>query len=124
MQVRFRVVKEMHRGNPWASDWLKRYDKEGMEGLKDRPKIGRLPELPEEISYRIKKGIWLQAWLDHKKVDELIVKKSGIKYHHTQHAASSASGASSRRCQERYMLTQQPGKKKMISKKGHPDTFG
>ena len=40
-QVPFRVVKEMHRSNPWASDWLKRYDKEGIEGLKDRTKSGR-----------------------------------------------------------------------------------
>ena len=39
-QVPFRVVKEMNRSNPWASEWLKRYDKEGVEGLKDRPKIG------------------------------------------------------------------------------------
>jgi hypothetical protein len=32
----------MHRSNnPWASDWLKRYDKEGIEGLKDRTKSGR-----------------------------------------------------------------------------------
>ena len=56
-QVPFRVVKEMHRSNHWASDWLKRYDKEGMEGLKDRPKSGRSPELSEEISYLIKKEI-------------------------------------------------------------------
>ncbi len=34
----------MHRSNPWASDWLKRYDKEGIEGLKDRTKSGRPPE--------------------------------------------------------------------------------
>ena len=25
-QIPFRVVKEIHRNNPWASDWLKRYD--------------------------------------------------------------------------------------------------
>jgi hypothetical protein len=25
----------MHKSNPWALDWLKRYDKEGKEGLKD-----------------------------------------------------------------------------------------
>ncbi len=37
-QLPFRVVKEMHRSNPWASDWLKRYDNEGLEGLKDRTK--------------------------------------------------------------------------------------
>ena len=83
-QVPFRVVKEMHRSNPWASDWLKRYDKEGVEGLKDRPKIGRSPELSEEISYRIKKELKEsnQGWTT-KQVDELIVKRSGIKYHYT-----------------------------------------
>jgi hypothetical protein len=32
-QIPFRVVKEMHRSNPWALDWLKRYDKEGIDGL-------------------------------------------------------------------------------------------
>ena len=48
-QIPFRVVKEMHRSNPWASDWLKRYDEEGIEGLKDRTKSGRPPELTEEI---------------------------------------------------------------------------
>ena len=35
----------MHRSNPWASDWLKRCDKDGIEGLKDRTKSGRTPEL-------------------------------------------------------------------------------
>ncbi len=44
-QIPFRVVKEIHRSNPWALDWLKRYDKEGIEGLKDRTKSGRPPEL-------------------------------------------------------------------------------
>jgi putative transposase len=43
-QVPFRVIKEMNRSNPWASDWLKRYDKEGIGGLKDKQKSGRHPE--------------------------------------------------------------------------------
>ncbi len=34
----FSCCKEMNGSNPWASGWLKRYDKENMEGLKDRPK--------------------------------------------------------------------------------------
>jgi transposase len=50
-QIPFRVVKEMHRSNPWASDWLKRYDKEGINGLKDRTKSGRPLELSQEIGY-------------------------------------------------------------------------
>jgi len=82
-QIPFRVVKEMHRSNPWASDWLKRYDKEGMQGLKDRTKAGRPPELSEETSYQIKKELKesSQGWTT-KQVEELIIKKSGIKYHH------------------------------------------
>ncbi|MDN5847761.1 MAG: hypothetical protein L0H53_15970 [Candidatus Nitrosocosmicus sp.] len=48
-QIPYRVVKEMNRSNPWASDWLKRYGIEGIDGLKDRAKSGRRPELPVEI---------------------------------------------------------------------------
>ena len=83
-QIPFRVVKEMHRSNPWASDWLKRYDKEGIDGLKDRTKSGRPSEISEEISYQIKKELQESnhGWTT-KQVEELIVKKSGIKYHYT-----------------------------------------
>ena len=83
-QIPFQVVKDMHRSNPWASDWLKRYDKEGLEGLKDRIKSGRPSEISEEISYQIKKELKesKQGWTT-KQVEELIIKKSGIKYHYT-----------------------------------------
>ena len=84
-QIPFHVVKEMHnRSNPWASDWLKRYDKEGLEGLKDRTKAGRPPEISEQTSYQIKKELKesSQGWTT-KQVEELIIKKSGIKYHYT-----------------------------------------
>ena len=81
-QIPFRIVKEIHRSNPWASDWLKRYDKEGLEGLKDRTKAGRPPELSEETSYQIKQELKEsnQGWTT-KQVEELIIKKSGIKYY-------------------------------------------
>ncbi len=83
-QIPFRVVKEIHRSNPWASDWLKRYDKEGIDGLKDRTKAGRPPELSEETSYQIKQELSNsnQGWTT-KQVEELIIKKSGIKYDYT-----------------------------------------
>ena len=83
-QIPFRVVKDMHRSNPWASDWLKRYDKYGIDGLKDRIKSGRPSEISKEISYQIKKELQesIQGWTT-KQVKELIIKKSGIKYHYT-----------------------------------------
>jgi len=83
-QIPFRVVKEIHRSNPWASGWLKRYDKEGLEGLRNRTKSGRPSEISEEINYQIKKELKEsnKGWTT-KQVEELIVQKSGIKYHYT-----------------------------------------
>jgi transposase len=31
------VAKELHKSRTWASDWLVRYDKEGIKGLKNKP---------------------------------------------------------------------------------------
>ena len=78
-------MKEIHRSNPWASDWLKRYDEEGKEGLRDRTKCGRSLVMSEEISFSIKKELISNSKQGRttKQVEELIVKKSGIKYHYT-----------------------------------------
>jgi putative transposase len=79
------ATKDLHRSRAWASDWLKRYDKEGIEGLRDRTKSGRPTEIPEDIDYQIKKELSIskQGWTT-KQVEELIIKKSsGIKYHYT-----------------------------------------
>jgi putative transposase len=83
-QVPFHVVKEMHRSNPWTSDWLKRYDNEGIQWLKDRTKSGRSPEMSQEISFSIRKELSnsKEGWTT-KQIEELIIKKSGIKYHYT-----------------------------------------
>jgi transposase len=86
-QIPFRIVKEMHnRSNPWASNWLKRYEEEGIEGLQDRTKSGRPFELTEEIEYQTKKELKEnnKGWTT-KQVEELIVKNGGIKYHYTHY---------------------------------------
>jgi transposase len=77
------AAKDLHRSRAWASDWLKRYSEEGIDGLKDRTKSGRPTEIPEEISYQIKQELSSskQGWTT-KQVEELIIKKSGIKYHY------------------------------------------
>ncbi len=83
-QIPYRVVKEMNRSNPWASDWLKRYDNEGITGLKNRTKCGRHPELSEETIYKIKTILREsnQGWTT-KQIEWLIIQESGIKYHYT-----------------------------------------
>jgi len=37
-QIPAQVARDLHRSRTWASDWLKRYMEEGLEGLKDRTK--------------------------------------------------------------------------------------
>ena len=51
------VARDFHRSKAWACEWLKRYNKEGIEGLKDRTKSGRPPKLSKETSYHIKQEL-------------------------------------------------------------------
>jgi putative transposase len=83
-KISAQVAKDLHRSKSWASDWLKRYDKEGIEGLKTRQKSGRPPKISEEVMYQIKKELKesSQGWTT-KQAEEFIVKKSGIRYHYT-----------------------------------------
>ena len=43
------AADELHRSRPWGLYWLKRYGEEGIEGLKDRTKSGRHPDIPSEV---------------------------------------------------------------------------
>jgi putative transposase len=83
-QLPARVVKAIHRSKPWASYWLDRYNKEGIEGLRDKPKSGRVPDLPLEIAIKIRKKLTesKQGW-NTKQVNDMIVQESGIRYHYT-----------------------------------------
>ncbi len=56
-KISAQVARDLHRSKAWASDWLKRYDKKGIEGLKTRPKSGRPSKLSEEVVYQIKKEL-------------------------------------------------------------------
>ena len=123
--VPFRVVKELHRSNPWASDWLKRYDKEGMEGLRDRTRSGRTPEISQETSCQIKKELSgsNQGWTT-KQVDDLIVRKSGIKYHYTHTCRILRKWGFKQKVPRKVHVNTASRGKRMISKKGRPDTCG
>jgi putative transposase len=77
-----RAAKDLHRSRTWASDWLARYREEGVEGLRDRPKSGRPPEISPEVVLKIRKKLKesRQGWTT-KQVNEMIVKEGGIQYH-------------------------------------------
>ena len=43
-RIAAQVAKDLHRSRSWACQWLKRYDRQGLDGLKDIPKSGRPTE--------------------------------------------------------------------------------
>ena len=68
------MKKALHKSKPWASYWLDRYNKEGIDGLKDRSKSGRPPEIPEELAIGIRKELLLegkQGWTTTKQVSDI-----------------------------------------------------
>lgn len=77
------VAKQMHRSRAWAYKWYKRYnDYEGIDGLRDKPRIGRPSFVDEDMMAKIRKELADSntGW-DTKQVMDLIQKKTRIKYH-------------------------------------------
>ena len=70
------AADELHRSRPWGLYWLKRYGEEGIEGLKNRTKSGRPPDISSEVIYEIKNELVSrkEGWTT-KQVEDLIVRK-------------------------------------------------
>lgn len=77
-----RVARELRRSRTWTSNWLARYQKEGIDGLSNRPKSGRPFKLPEKIAVRIRKKLKerKQGWTTQQ-VHEMIVREGNVRYH-------------------------------------------
>ena len=74
------VSKEvLHRSRAWAYKWLKRFDKEGLEGLKDKPRSGRPPDVPEDKLSKIRSELSENpsGWKD-KEIMNIIYRKTGV----------------------------------------------
>jgi transposase len=78
--------KEFHRSRWWAYKWLKRFDESGLDGLKDRSRSGRPPEVSEETFAEIRRELSENpsGW-KVKEIMNMIHKKSGVRYHHEVH---------------------------------------
>ncbi|MDN5867346.1 MAG: helix-turn-helix domain-containing protein [Candidatus Nitrosocosmicus sp.] len=76
------VVDELHTSRAWAYKWHKRYNDEGLDGLRDRPRSGKPSEISKEETEKIRKRLADSntGW-DIKQVMDLIQKETGVKYH-------------------------------------------
>ena len=74
------VSKELHRSIAWAYKWLRRFDNEGLEGLENKPRSGRPPDVPNDVMIRQELAENNTGW-DFRQVMDLIYKKTGVRYH-------------------------------------------
>ena len=74
--------KEFHRSRWWAYKWLKRFDNTGLDGLKNKHRSGRPPEVSGETSAMIRRELSenQSGWMA-KEVMNLIHERTGVKYH-------------------------------------------
>jgi len=74
--------KELKRSRWWAYKWLRRFDVHGLDGLKDQPRSGRPPEIPEKAMLKIRKELSeSQSGWQAKEVMNMIYEKTGVRYH-------------------------------------------
>jgi putative transposase len=76
------IAKELHRCRAWVYKWYKRYNEDGLDGLKDKSRSGRPPDVPKEIMVKIRQELAESntGW-DFRQVMDLIYKKTGVRYH-------------------------------------------
>ena len=74
--------EELHRSRAWAYKWLKRFDNDGLDGLKDRHRSGRPPDVPKEKLSKIRSELSENpsGW-KAKEIMNIIHKKAGVRYH-------------------------------------------
>ena len=51
------IAQELHRCRAWAYKWYKRYKGNGLDGLKDKAKTGRPPDVSKEVMIKVRKEL-------------------------------------------------------------------
>jgi len=76
------VAQELHKSRAWVYKWFKRYNDEGLDGLKDKPRSGRPPLVNKGLMIKIRKELEDSntGW-DFRQVMNIIQKKTDVKYH-------------------------------------------
>jgi putative transposase len=76
------VSKELRRSIAWGYKWFGRFDKNGLEGLKNKPRSGRPPDVSQEKLSKIRTELSENpsGW-KAKEIMDIIYRKTGVMYH-------------------------------------------
>ena len=112
--------RELDKSRWWAYKWLNRFDKHGLDGLKDQPRSGRPPLISEKKILKIKQELSEnQSGWEAKQVMDIIHKKTGVRYHEVHiYRLLHKWGFSPKAPQKRFVNTASEEEKKGF-KKGH-----
>ncbi len=113
------VAQELHRSRAWAYKWYKRYNDEGLDGLRDRLRSGKPSAVSKEMKDEIKQELSDSnvGW-DIKQVMNLIQQKTGVKYLKEHVRRLLHHGLFTKGTQKRFVRTAS-GKEKNSFKKGN-----
>jgi transposase len=80
-----RVAEELRRDKSWATIWVRRFDEQGLDGLKTRPRSGRPPKVAEERLANVRRRVarW-KGGCRIEEIRELIRKESRVAYSERQ----------------------------------------
>ena len=74
------VGRQHHRSHSRVLEWKRRFEEEGLEGLRGRPRSGRPPEVPRWRMERIRKVVEERDYWKATEVKELIRDRAGHEY--------------------------------------------
>jgi transposase len=87
LRVRFQKIipaeasREVHRSRAWATKWLRRFDEDGLDGLRTRERSGRPPKMPHTMMAAVERMVTgnNNGWTV-KEVKQLIRKEADTVY--------------------------------------------
>ncbi len=76
-----KAARELHAQSSWAVTWVRRFEEEGIEGLKTRPRSGRPPKVEQRMLARIGREVTTnESGWTVKEVRQLVQEEAGVTY--------------------------------------------
>jgi len=80
-----RASRELYRDRSWATIWLRRFESDGLDGLKTGERSGRPPKVQSSVVKRVERRVMgCQGGWRVREIRELIHNESGVMYSERQ----------------------------------------
>ena len=76
-----RAARDLHALSSWAAKWVRRFEEDGIDGLRTRERSGRPPEIEQRVMAKIEREVATnESGLTVREVRELVRKEAGVTY--------------------------------------------